>query len=787
MSFNLNLDYNQAVEHWLDELADQGVFITDTQLKIMSWNHWLEIHSGLSATETIGRNLLEVYPELGKKRLERFYLQALNGQVAMLSQRLHHYLLPMTASVVQSGLSHMQQSARIGPLISESKIVGTITVIQDVTERVLRETKLQGKIEELNHTYAALYSTQSQLKHLLSSSPAILYSGQEKNHEKLRFKMTFISDNAIDRLGYQTTQFIEDKNFYFEHIHPDDDEFTSQKLIHFWQTGHVIIEHRFLHADCRYRWLRNEMKLIANIEEKNQEIIGAIYDITDRKEVEAQLQEQAALLNIAKDAISVKDLEDRVLFWNSGAENLYEWNRSDILGKFENQKLFTEANRTLFKEAKEITLKQGEWQGELCQITKNGHEVIVSSRWTLVKDQRNYPKSILTVNTDITEKKLLEAQFLRVQRMESIGTLASGIAHDLNNILSPILASVHLLRMNLPEEKRDQILTMLENNTIRGADLVKQVLAFAKGLDGERTIIQVRHLVEEIRLIADETFSKKIKITTNVPRELWLIYGDPTQLHQILMNLSVNARDAMPDGGQLSISGENVWIDRDYTRFHLDAKEGHYICIRVKDTGTGISPTNLDKIFEPFFTTKEISQGTGLGLSTVIGIVRSHGGFIKVASQLGQGTEFKIYLPAAPENQAEIIPDIYFPQGQGELILLVDDEVVILEVTQTILKTNNYRVLTAKNGIEALARYTQYADEISLVLLNMMMPGMDGKTTLKYLQRMNPNLKVIAVSGCPDYLGENLSLKQGFIGYLSKPYTTQDLLKSLDAALHSMD
>ncbi len=784
MNMNFNTNYHQALEHWLDALADQGVFTTDPNLKIISWNHWLEIHSGLSASETIGRNLFEVYPPLAKKGIERFYRQALNGQVVMLSQRLHRYLLPMSTSAVQHQLPYMQQSARIGPLISESKIVGTITVIHDVTERVIRETQLQDQIEELERTDAVLRSTQAKLEHLLSSSPAILYTCQEDHSDRITLNMTFISDNVLEKLGYHPNQFTHHPNFYFEHIHPDDTELVLTKILNLLPSKHETVEHRFLHADCSYRWLRNEMKVIESIDNKIAQVVGAIYDITDRKEAEAQIEEQAALIRIAKDAILVKDLEDRILFWNPGAEHLYGWNASEIIGEDAKHKLFSQIHKNAFEVAKKNTFDRGEWQGELHQITKDGQEIIVSSSWTLVRDSKNYPKSILTVNTDITEKKLLEAQFLRVQRMESIGTLASGIAHDLNNILSPILAAVHLLKMDLPEEKRDQILTMLENNTIRGADLVKQVLSFAKGLQGERTIVQIRHIVEEIRLIADETFPKTITITTNAPRELWLIYGDPTQLHQILMNLSVNARDAMPNGGSLKISGENVWIDENYARLNLDADVGAYICITVKDTGTGINPDYLNKIFEPFFTTKEISQGTGLGLSTVMGIIKSHGGFIQVASEVGEGTQFKIYLPAAPENHAETIPEIDFPQGQGELILLVDDELVILEISQTILESNNYRVLTAKNGIEALARYTQYGEQINLVLLNMMMPGMDGKTTLKYLRSISPDLKVIGVSGWPSHFEDDVAVKQELVGFLSKPYTSQELLKILAKALH---
>ncbi len=254
-------------------------------------------------------------------------------------------------------------------------------------------------------------------------------------------------------------------------------------------------------------------------------------------------------------------------------------------------------------------------------------------------------KSIASL-LDITEKNKLEEQFLRAQRMESIGTLASGIAHDINNVLLPILLSLDLLKQKFPDVESQKLIDILERSAKRGASLIKQVQSFGRGIKGERIALQAGHLISEIRQMATETFPRSIEIRTDIPKDLWVISGDATQLHQVIMNLCVNARDAMPDGGILSISAENLLIDENFARINIEAKVGPYIAITVSDTGTGIAPELRGRIFEPFFTTKEPGKGTGLGLSTALGIVKSHGGFINVYSEVGNGTAFKIYLPA---------------------------------------------------------------------------------------------------------------------------------------------
>jgi PAS domain S-box-containing protein len=503
----------------------------------------------------------------------------------------------------------------------------------------------------------------------------------------------------------------------------------------------------------------------------------------ERKRAEQKISEQAALLDVATDAILVRDLENQILFWNKGAERLYGWKALEAVGKNALDLLDREQQAKL-KQVQKILVQKGEWQGELHQLTKADKEVIVESRWTLVRDEESQPKSILVVNTDITQKKQLEAQFLRAQRMESIGTLASGIAHDLNNVLTPILMTAQLLEAEPQEERYQRLIPVLVANAKRGANLVKQVLSFAKGLEGKFTILQVKHLISEIKQIIKETFPKSLEIRTDIPQSLWTVSGDATQLHQVLMNLCVNARDAMPDGGSLNICAENQFIDRSYAQMHLDAQVGSYIVVTVTDTGMGIPPEILDRIFEPFFTTKELGKGTGLGLSTVMGIIKSHNGFINVSSVIGKGTEFKVYLPAIESTETQVLEDTELPIGNGELVLVVDDEVAIREITKTSLEAYNYKVMTACDGIEAVALYAEHRDEISVVLTDMMMPSMDGLTTIRTLRKINPQVKIIAISGLASSDKLAAVIGTGVKTFLSKPFTTQELLKTIDGLLH---
>jgi len=506
-------------------------------------------------------------------------------------------------------------------------------------------------------------------------------------------------------------------------------------------------------------------------------------DVTERKQNEEKIREQATLLDKAHDAIGLRNLEQNLIYWNKGAEYLYGWTTEEAIGKNADKLLYKGKPSELI-EAEKSVIEKGEWTGELHQVTKDGKEIIVESRWTLIYDSDDKPKSILAINTDITDKKKIEAQLLRAQRMESIGTLAGGIAHDLNNILTPIMLALQVLKEKHKDLQSQKLITILEKNSERGANLIKQVLSFARGVEGERKPLQIMNHISEIERILKETLPRNIEIRTDIQKDLFTISGDATQLHQVIMNLCVNARDAMPDGGILNISAENFFIDENYAQMHTEAKVGHYVVIGVSDTGIGIPPKLVDRIFEPFFTTKDFGKGTGLGLSTALAIVKSHGGFINVYSEIGEGTTFRVYLPSIKTELQNVKEERFeLPVGNGELVLVAEDEDSIREVTVSTLEAYGYKVLTASDGADAVALYAQNKDKIEVILMDMMMPVMDGHASIRAIRKINSEVKIIAVSGLAekDKLAKIADTR--VYAFLPKPYTAEKLLKTIHEVL----
>ncbi|MGA2017805.1 MAG: ATP-binding protein [Opitutaceae bacterium] len=383
-------------------------------------------------------------------------------------------------------------------------------------------------------------------------------------------------------------------------------------------------------------------------------------------------------------------------------------------------------------------------------------------------------------------KRRLDDQFLRAQRLESIGMLASGIAHDLNNVLAPIILAAPVLREHATNPDDLRIIASLEKSAERGVDLVRQILSFTHGEGGGHQIVEVKCLLQETMSVVNETFPKNIRLDKSFPDDLWPVMADPTQIHQVLLNLCVNARDAMPSGGVLSLRAENCMLDERAAKKIEGGMPGAWLVLHVEDTGTGIPPEAIEHIWEPFFTTKDANKGTGLGLSTVRGIVESHRGFIGLKTQIGRGTTFRVYLPAAelPAKSGQLDPvRPSAARGNGELVLIVDDEAQIRDITAAILSRHGYRVLIASDGSEAVALFAARISEISVVVTDVSMPNLDGAVLAGILKHLKPDVKILAMSGLSSDTGDSkMSRYTG--AFLFKPFKVEALLDAVSKLLH---
>ena len=571
-----------------------------------------------------------------------------------------------------------------------------------------------------------------------------------------------------------------------QRIHPDDRARVVESLSTaieradtFWQD-----EYRFQRGDGTYASILDRATIMRDPSGRAVRIVGGMTDISERMEAATRLRQQAELLDRASDAIVVWDLENRIRYWNRGAQRLFGWEAKEVIG--EDALTLFESSRSELSIATRQARENEEWSGEINKCDKLGRNHVLISRLTLIRGPAGEPRAILNIDTDITEKKQLEAQFLRAQRLESIGILAGGIAHDLNNMLTPITMSVDVLKRMHPEGDSARLLDSIEGCARRGADLVRQVLGFARGVEGKRLLVNPTFVAREIAKIVRDTFPKNIRVRVDCTRQPWLVTGDPTQLHQVLLNLCVNARDAMPEGGELQLTVANVT--------HTEALQGvlgpieprDYSALTVSDTGSGIPEEIRDKIFDPFFSTKPPGKGTGLGLSTLLAIVKSHGGALTMTTETGEGSSFCVLLPAerregSKADQASV-PRIQ--HGNGELLLIVDDEAYIRDISKQTLEAYGYEVIVASNGAEALSAFLEASSRVALVITDMMMPVMDGLALIRALRRINPTIPMIAASGLNADSMTDRARAAGASTFIAKPYTAEELLARIAELVH---
>jgi len=538
--------------------------------------------------------------------------------------------------------------------------------------------------------------------------------------------------------------------------------------------------------------------LIRKLEEKSLQLEYANQalrdDIAERKKTEEMLRESEerfrATFEHAAVGIAHVAPDGRFLRVNDKLCDITGFPREELLQR-NALDLLSPDNRGEAENARQAILDGAmphstvEWR---CR-RRNGDPYWANLVHTLLRDPQGEPKYFIVVVTDVTERRNLESHILRVQRMESIGTLAGGIAHDLNNVLAPILMSIELLKSRMPDDGSADLLRTLEASAQRGSNLVRQVLSFARGVKGERVPVPILDILHDIQAIVRDTFPKSISFQLRAPSGPWTVIGDPTQLHQIILNLCVNARDAMPSGGTLTIRLAHTAIEPARSHSDPDVRPGSYLVISVSDTGTGIPDDIREKIFEPFFTTKEVGKGTGLGLSTSIAIVRSHGGFITLESQPGAGSSFHVHLPAEPASNASprnpaSPPGL--PHGNNELILLVEDDSAVGNVAQSLLRRFGYRTILAPDGHQALDSFRQHQADIAAVITDMSLPIMDGPSLIAALRAIRPGVRIIASSGLH---GAPPAPKPetAWHDFIPKPYSAEALLKSLARVLASPD
>ncbi len=646
--------------------------------------------------------------------------------------------------------------------------MGRVIVARDNTELQSKGRALEASEQELH-----------EINHALDASAIVAMTDR-------RGRILYVNDKFCEISKYSEAELLgQDHRIINSGRHPKSFFKEMWSTILAGKVWRDEIQNRA--KDGSYYWV--DTTIVPSVDRKGEpyRFVAIRYDITGRKAYEEELirseERFARAFDGSPHPMAITGLETGTFInVNDCFLQLIGAPREDVIGRnSEEIGIWTEpADRDEY--VNRLNLEGSIQNFETRLRTRSGsiRTVLSSAEIIEVAGER----CILTAMVDLTEKKRLEAQFLRAQRMESIGTLAGGIAHDLNNVLSPILMSIQLLKTRTNDETSLDLLETLAASAQRGSEMVNQVLTFARGASGERLVLQPKHIVKEAVKILRDTLPKSIEISQSIGSDLWTVRGDPTQLYQILMNLGVNARDAMPNGGRLIVSAANVTVDENYSRMNIDSRPGRFVSISVEDTGVGIPDAIIGKIFDPFFTTKEQGKGTGIGLSTVIGIVKGHEGFVNVYSEPGRGTTFRVYIPAAdvalqPANAREEP----LPRGCGERILVVDDEAPVRDVTRRTLEEYGYVVETASDGAEAVAVYARTPGSVHLVVLDMMMPVMDGAMTIRALRKLDPAVRIIATSGIAGHALD----PEGSLGhveaFLQKPYTADRLLRTIAIVL----
>jgi hypothetical protein len=744
----------------LMEQASDAILILDLENRILEANRETERLLGRSRGEIVGRLYDDfVVPEERTDAAQRHEEFLRQGALRVERRRLTR----------ADGTSvTVEVSGSIVRLPGEPTVV---VILRDITER--------KRAEE------ALREAQQRLQRVVSSSPAVLYTLKVEGRVLVP---TWVSENIERFIGYGVDE-VSGPAWWAERVHPEDRKTVEGEIASLLSKGHATREYRFRHKDGRFRWVRDEQVLIGDAAGP-REVVGSWSDVTARKEAELRLHESEEQYRLLFDSnphpMWVFDRETLAfLAVNDAAVRHYGYSREEFLAMTLTEiRPPEEVPGFIVDHEQRHTDRAGSYVSPRTwkHRKRDGTVIEVEIATTPIVFQ-GHPARLALAN-DITEKRNLEVQLLQSQKIESLGRLAGGVAHDFNNLLGVISGYGELLRKRVATEPRlaryvDDIMKAAE----RAAGLTRQLLAFSRKQVLQPRILDLNAVVAETEKMLRRLIGEDVQLMTVFDEHLGSVRADPGQMDQVLMNLAVNARDAMPRGGRLTIETSNAVLDRAYARQHPGVEPGAYVMLAVSDTGHGMTPEVLARVFEPFFTTKEQGKGTGLGLATVHGIVKQSGGHVWVYSEPGQGAAFKIYLPRvdAPAGEAAAAAED-LPRG-SETILLVEDEASLRELVRECLEGGGYTVLEARNGTQALELGESHSGSLHLLMTDVVMPGMSGRDLAERLRAARPEIRILYMSGYTDdavvlhgVLAENMA-------FLQKPFTAQALAQTVREVL----
>ena len=670
-------------------------------------------------------------------------------------------------AIAREGIAPRDLLVNGGPLDDkDGSRLGAVVVMHDVTELKRADEMLRVKHRQLVQA--------------------------ESSGEVGSFEFDLVSGSLVWTEGLHRIYGVDPETFspgyedFISRLHPDDRDRAAATISRAIEgTEEFDFEERIIRPGGEERVLHTRGRVAVGEEDGPGRVVGLCQDITDRVERDRLMRMALATLDATPDSATVFDRESlRFEYVNQGAirqlgyteEELLAMTPLDVKPEFD-ESSFRELLHSISESDSAVR------QFTTVHRTKEGDDVPVEIVLQYVKVPSAAPRFI-TIARDISERLTMEHQARRSQRLEAIGTLAGGVAHDLNNALAPILLGAQLLRKSHPDES--DLLDSFEISAKQGASMVRQLLTFAKGSEGKRVSVQVGHMLNEMRSIIEGSFPKNIRLQGEGEFDPPTVRGDPTQIHQILLNLCVNARDAMPEGGTITMGTKVVEVDGSFSGVFTEATAGRYVVLSVGDTGVGMPPDVLDRILDPFFTTKGPDQGTGLGLSTVVGIVKGHGGFVNVRSTQGKGSTFEVYLPV---DEGECDDDVAPParnefRGSGETILVVDDESVVRSTAASVLEDLGFSVLAAVDGADGLIQASEHRERIEAVITDLRMPEMDGLTFTRLVRRILPDTPIVVASGQLDDETAAAAFEHlGVTRRLDKPFAQAALAEVLEAML----